>query len=273
MIDLSFKYKDAISFLLNESPFIPEIAVVLGSGLGNFAESTEKIKSVSTSVIPNYPLPSVEGHKGMIHFSKINEKKVLIFQGRNHFYEGYGISDCILPVLLTKKINCKKIIFTNAAGGVNINFRPGDLMLVESFNSINLKKELAELIGISSVESKNNFLNCPSERMNKVIRLAAKENLIELQSGIYWYSKGPSYETPAEIKMIEKFGGDAAGMSTVHEAVYASFIGMELAIISCITNMAAGILPQKLSHQEVTETANQSAEKFTILLKSSISRL
>ena len=273
MIDLSFKYQDAITFLKKESPFTPDIAVVLGSGLGNFADSTKKIKSISTSNIPAYPSASVEGHKGLIHFSKIENKKILIFQGRNHFYEGYGLSDCVLPVLLTKKIGCDKIIFTNAAGGVNKNFVPSDLMLVESFNSMNIKKELTGLIGISSLEAKNNFHNCPSSRINKIFKETADENGINLKSGNYWYTKGPSYETPAEIEMIRRFGGDAAGMSTVHEAIFASSLNMEIAIVSCITNMASGISEQKLSHAEVTETAKNSSEKFALLIKTAISRM
>jgi purine-nucleoside phosphorylase len=273
MIDLSFKYQDAIAYLKKESLFIPDVAIVLGSGLGNFADSTKKIKSISTLEIPAYPSASVEGHKGLIHFSKIQDKKIIIFQGRIHFYEGYNLSDCVLPVLLTKKIGCDKIIFTNAAGGVNKNFLPGDLMLVESFNSINIKKELTELIGISSLEAKNNLLNCPSSRINKIFKLAAEETGINLHSGSYWYTKGPSYETPAEIQMISKFLGDAAGMSTVHEAVFASSMNMEIAIVSCITNMASGISLQKLTHTEVTETAKSSSEKFTLLLKTAISRI
>ena len=273
MVDLNFKYQDAITYLKKEAPFTLDIAIVLGSGLGNFSDSTQKIKTIPTSEIPGFPSQSVEGHKGLIHFSKIENKKLIIFQGRNHFYEGYGISDCVLPVLLTKKLGCSKIIFTNAAGGVNKNFSPGDLMLVESFNSINIKKELTELIGISSLEAKNNFLNCPSSRMNKIFQETAAEIGINLHSGSYWYTKGPSYETPAEIEMIRRFGGDAAGMSTVHEAVFASYLSMEIVIVSCITNMASGISKQKLSHSEVTETAKNSSDKFTLLLKTAISRL
>lgn len=273
MIDLNFKYKDAIAYLKKEAPFTPAVAIVLGSGLGNFANSTKKIRTISTSEIPNYPSASVEGHKGLIHFSVIENKKILIFQGRNHFYEGYGLSDCVLPVFMTKKLGCSRIVFTNAAGGVNKNFIPGDLMLVESFNSINIKKELTELIGISSLEAKNNFLNCPSSRMNEIFKETADENGINLKSGNYWYTKGPSYETPAEIEMIRRFGGDAAGMSTVHEAVFASSLNMEIAIVSCITNMASGISEQKLSHSEVTETAKNSSEKFALLLKTAISRM
>jgi len=273
MVDLNFKYKEAFTYLKNKAPFNPEIAVVLGSGLGNFADSTEKVKTIQTNKIPKYPSSSVEGHKGLIHFSFIEKKKVLIFQGRLHFYEGYDLSDCVLPVLLSKKLGCGKIIFTNAAGGVNKNLHPGDLMLVESFNSMNIKPELTKLIGLSSPENKNNFLNCPSNELNQTISQTADEFGIRLQKGIYFYNKGPAYETAAEIKMIQKYGGDAAGMSTVHEAVFASFLNMEVAIISCITNMAAGISETKLSHSEVTFTANQAAEKFSILLKSIISRL
>lgn len=273
MVDLNFKYKDAITYLKNEAPFNPEIAVILGSGLGNFADSTNKVKTIQTTQIPHYPSSSVEGHKGLIHFSLIEKKKVLIFQGRLHFYEGYDLSDCVLPVLLSKKIGCEKIIFTNAAGGVNKNLQPGDLMLVESFNSFNIKPELTKIIGLSSADRKNNFLNCPSFDMNQIFGQVANAIGIKLTKGVYYYTKGPNYETPAEIKMIQKFGGDAAGMSTVHEAIFASFLNMEVAIISCITNMAAGISETKLSHSEVTVTANQAAEKFSILLKSSISRL
>jgi len=273
MIDLNFKYRDAIEYLKKESPFTPDVAIVLGSGLGNFADSTNKIKTIPTSEIPNYPSAGVEGHKGLIHFSKIGSKKLIIFQGRLHFYEGHHLSDCVIPVLLAKKLGCNKIVLTNAAGGINKKLKPGDLMLSDSFYAANIKKELTKLIGISSIEAKNNFVNCPSSRMNEKFKKASEETGIHLHTGTYWYTKGPNYETPAEIEMIRRFGGDAAGMSTVHEAVFASSINMEVAIVSCITNMASGILPQKLSHAEVTETAKNSAEKFAILLKTGISRL
>ena len=273
MIDLSFKYRGAIDYLNEEAPFKPDAAIVLGSGLGIFADSIKKNKSIQTSEIPGYPFTSVQGHKGLIHFGTIERKKILIFQGRLHFYEGYKLSDCVLPVLLAKKTGCSQILFTNAAGGVNKNFSPGDLMLVSSFNSMNIKKELSELIGIASVEIKNSFLNCPSKRINDIIRNTAEEKSIRLREGTYWYNKGPAYETPAEIKMIGKFGGDAAGMSTVHEAVFASSLNMEVGAISCITNMGSGLSDKKLSHDEVTQTANAVAEKFTLLLKTAIPKL
>jgi len=273
MIDLSFKYKQTITHLKKESPFTPDVTIILGSGLGIFADSIKKIKSFGTSGIPAYPKSTVEGHDGLIHFAKFESKKLMVFQGRLHFYEGYPLSDCLLPVLLTHRLGCNQIIFTNASGGVNRNLVPGDLMLIDSFNAIYLKKEITSVIGIASIEKRNNFLNCPSKRINYVIRQSAKKNNISLKSGTYWYTKGPNYETPAEVTMISKSGGDAVGMSTVHEAVFASSLGMEVGVISCITNMAAGISKQKLSHTEVTDTANKVAKNFSLLLKSTISRL
>jgi purine-nucleoside phosphorylase len=273
MIDLNFKYQDALSYLKKESPFNSDVAIILGSGLGDFADSTKKIKTLLTSEIPTYPAATVKGHQGIIHFSKVENKNVIIFQGRLHFYEGYNLSDCILPSLITKKLGCSKIIFTNAAGGINRNFAPGDLMLIDSFNALNIKKELTGLLGIASLDVKNNFHNCPSEKLNIILKESAVDLGIKLNSGTYWYTKGPSYETPAEIEMIRRFGGDAVGMSTVHEAVFASSLSMEVGAISCITNLAAGISQQKLSHNEVTETAKKASDRFTILLKTAISRL
>ena len=273
MIDLNFKYKDAIDFLKNEAPFDPQISIILGSGLGYFTDSVNKIKSVSTSQIPGYPESTVKGHSGLIHFSKIENKKVLIFQGRLHFYEGYKLSDCLLPVLLSKKLGCEKIILTNAAGGINKNFIPGDLMLIDSFNSINLKKELSEFLGVAPLEVKNHFLDCPSKKLNEIFFSSAINIGINLKSGTYFYTKGPTYETPSEIEMMRRFGADAVGMSTVHEAIFAAYLNMEVAAVSCITNMAAGILKQKLSHDEVTETGLKAAKKFSFLIKSAISRM
>jgi len=273
MIDLNFKYKKAISFIIKESPFTPDVALILGSGLGDFVNESEKIKSLNTSDIPDYPLSTVEGHKGIINFSRIKSKNILIFQGRLHFYEGLNLSDCLLPVLITKNLGCDKIILTNAAGGINRKFLPGDLMLIDSFNSINLKKEVTDLIGLASLEKRNVFIDCPSKEINDFFLESAIDINIPLQMGNYWYVKGPSYETPSEIEMIRKFGGDAVGMSTVHEAIFASSIKMKVAAISCITNMAAGISQQKLSHNEVMETAKKVSKKFSLLLKTAIPRL
>ena len=267
MIDLNFKYKKLIDVLINEAPFTPDVALILGSGLGDFADRIEKLKTISTTSLPGYPPSTIVGHEGKIHFCRYAEKNILIFQGRIHFYEGYLLSQCILPVYISYKLGVKKIFLTNAAGGVNLNFNPADLMLITSFNGINIKKELTDLIGITTLEGKNNFKNFPSESFNNIIREAAKETNLSLKEGIYWYNKGPAYETPAEIQMVGKMGGDAVGMSTAHEAVFAGYLGMETSSVSLITNMAAGISQNKLSHKEVTDTANLAKDKFEKLVK------
>ncbi|MCL5028395.1 MAG: purine-nucleoside phosphorylase [Bacteroidetes bacterium] len=271
MINLHFKYHKLIDQLKIEIPFQPDLAIILGSGLGDFVNKINVLKSIPTSTLKNYPPSTIQGHEGKIHFAEYSNKKLLIFQGRIHFYEGYNISECILPSYIAYKLNCKKIILTNAAGGINPLLKPGDLMLIESVNGISIKKELTDLIGISSIEGKNNILNFPSESLNDVIKQAALNEKINLKEGVYWYTKGPSYETPAEIKMIKKFGGDAVGMSTVHEAIFAAYLGLETSSISCITNFAAGISGNKLNHEEVTETANKVKDKFERLIKKIIS--
>ena len=271
MINLNSKYHELINQLKKEISIQPDLAIILGSGLGDFVNDINLLKSISTSSIVNYPPSTIQGHEGKIHFAEYLGKNILIFQGRIHFYEGYNISECILPVFITHKLNCRKIILTNAAGGINPLFTPGDLMLIESVNGISIKKELADLIGISTIEGKNNLLNFPSKNINEKIKQAALDEKIDLKKGIYWYTKGPSYETPAEIKMIKKLGADAVGMSTVHEAIFAAYLGLETSSISCITNFAAGISDKKLNHEEVTETANKVKDKFERLVKRIIS--
>lgn len=273
MIDLNFKYKNLIKEIEHKSPFNPELAIVLGSGLGDFDTRIEIVNELPTSSIKDYPASTVEGHKGKIIWGKHNSKKILLFSGRIHFYEGYHISQCILPPFIAYKLGCKNILLTNAAGGISSFLKPGDLMLNTSFNGIQIKKELSILLGISNPEKKNAFLNFPSEELNNLIRNAAKEERIELKEGVYWFTKGPTYETPAEIRYISKFGGDAVGMSTVHEAVFSSNVGMNAASISCITNYASGISQQKLSHDDVTETALKVREKFALLVKAFINKI
>ncbi|MGE5681279.1 MAG: purine-nucleoside phosphorylase [Bacillota bacterium] len=267
MINLKFKYESLIKNLKDRAPFVPDLAIILGSGLGDFVSQVNTVEKIPTDTLENYPASTVHGHAGNICFSESNGKKLLLFQGRIHFYEGYHISECILPVYLSHQLGCKKILFTNAAGGINPNLSPGSLMLNSSFNSIYLKKEITELIGLASKAVKDRFLDFPSKKFSNLIHQAAIEEGILLHEGVYWYSKGPSYETPAEIKMIRKFGADAVGMSTVHEGVFASYLGMDVASISCITNFAAGITQFKLSHEEVTITANMVKTIFEKLLK------
>ena len=270
MIDLSFKYKNLIDFIKKDAPFNPELSIILGSGLGDFADQLKIYKSILTSDIPDYPASTVVGHKGKIHFAEYEGKKLILFQGRIHFYEGYKISECILPVFISHKLGAKNLLLTNAAGGINKNFTPGDLMLATSLNGILIKKELTDLIGLTNHKGKDNFFNLPDTHFNSVIKSAAEKENIDLQEGVYFYTKGPTYETPAEINYFAKFGADAVGMSTVHEAVYAGYLGIKTSAISCITNFAAGISDQKLSHTQVTETSNRAKDTFSRLVKAVI---
>jgi len=267
MIDLELKYKNLLQYLKSEIPFNPDITLILGSGLGDFAENIDITKSISTNNIPDYPLSTVSGHKGFLHFAELHEKKILVFQGRVHLYEGYSIDQSIIPVFIANKLESKKLLVTNAAGGVNMNFKPGDLMLVTGFLSQNIKMELSSLFPVPTVEQRNKLNNLPSKSFNKVLKQAALDEKIELKEGTYWFGKGPSYETPAEIVMQRRFGADAVGMSTVQEAIYAGFNGMDVSSISLITNYASGLSPKKLSHQEVIDTAELAKEKFERLIK------
>ncbi|MBU2507357.1 MAG: purine-nucleoside phosphorylase [Bacteroidetes bacterium] len=273
MKNLDFKYEELIAAIKKVAPFKPQIALVLGSGLGGFAKSIKTVKSIPTSSLPNYPKSTVQGHEGFIHFAEYKKKKLLLFQGRIHLYEGYHISKCILPSYISNKLGAEYLLLTNAAGGVNTNFIPGDLMLNISMNAINIKKELTDLFGIATIEQKNQLSDFPNANFNSIIINAALEENIHIKEGTYWFGKGPSYETPAEIRMAAKLGADAVGMSTVHEAVYGAACGMKVSAISLITNFAAGISPNKLSHQEVMETADLAKEKFERLVKRIITLL
>ena len=184
MIDLSFKYEKLVKIIEQETPFTPEVAIILGSGLGEFSNSLETKTLIDAEELPGYPVSAVEGHSSQIKFSILNSKKIVIFKGRSHYYEGYKLSECILPVFVTHKLGCKKLILTNAAGGIKQNLLPGDLMLSTSFNAISLKKELTQLIGLASVEIKKSFLNCPSIKLNDIIRKSAEKEGIRLAKEI-----------------------------------------------------------------------------------------
>lgn len=261
------KYPELLRQVMTEFDATPDCALILGSGLGTFAEKLEIIKSVSTSDLPGYPESTVPGHAGKIHLCAYANKLFLLFQGRIHLYEGYSIQESLLPVYLSHKLGCKSILLTNAAGGINSGLYPADLMLSSSFNAMNLKKVLSSFIGAVSIETKNALLDLTSAELNTLLYQAANEENIVLKEGIYWHTYGPMYETPAEIQMIKKFGGDAVGMSTVHEAIFARVLGMNVAAVSCITNYAAGISSSKLSHLEVIETANIAQDRFERLIK------
>jgi len=266
-IDLDFKYKDLIQKVKEYFNSEFDLGVILGSGLGNFTQSVDIVKSIETSSLPNYPLSTVDGHRGYIHFAKYKDKNLLLFQGRIHFYEGYKIYEVLLPVFIAYKLGVKKLFLSNAAGGINPNFVPGDLMYINDYMMPDIKKNIAAFIGTTNIEYRNSMLNFPDASLKEKLFNAALNEKIRLKEGVYYYTKGPSYETPSEIRWMRKIGADAVGMSTAHEALFAKYLGIETAAVSLITNYAAGISPNKLSHAEVIETADKAANLFERLLK------
>lgn len=270
MTPLERQFGESIDYLEKIKPFNAEIGLILGSGLGDFADSLNPEVSISTSEIPGFPESTVAGHSGKLHFVELVGKRLILFQGRIHFYEGYSLRECLLPVELAFHAGARYLIITNAAGGINPNLKPGSLMLVTGFNSTNIKRELAEVLGPGALERRNRLIGFSQNRVNSALRAAALSTHQHLDEGTYFYTKGPNYETPAEIRFIAGTNGDAVGMSSVHEALYAEHIGIETGMVSCISNFAAGISPTKLNHAEVTETANLVKSKFGALLRETV---
>lgn len=244
----------------------PTIGLVLGSGLGGYADTLEDAVRIPYSEIPNFPVPTIAGHSGALVFGKKCGKDVVVLQGRIHYYEGLPQQEITLPIRVLAALGVKTVVLTNACGGVNLGFKPGDLMLIAdhiNYSGAN------PLIGPNMDEFGPRFPDM-SDLYTASLRAKIKEKAaaagIALQEGVYAMYSGPNYETPAEIRMFRTIGADAVGMSTVPEAIVAAHCGMQVVGISCITNMAAGVLPTKLSHAEVTETANRVKEVFQKLV-------
>ena len=252
--------------------FEPDVALVLGSGLGGFAENIKIETEISYSDIPGFPVSTVPGHAGKFIFGYLGDKKIVCMKGRIHFYEGYNISDVVLPARLMKMLGAKILFLTNAAGGLGEGFGAGDLMLITDHISVFAPNPL---IGPNLDELGPRFpdmSNVYKKDLQDVIRAVAKENGIDLKEGVYCQCTGPSFESPAEIKMLAKLGVSAVGMSTVNEAIAANHMGMRICGVSCISNLAAGISGEPLSHEEVQEAADKAAPLFTKLVSESIKR-
>lgn len=265
-MDLENKLSAAVSWLQAHVPNHPTVGMILGSGLGDYADLLESPLRIPYSDIPGFPLPTVPGHSGALVFGRRNGVDVVIMQGRIHYYEGVSQRQLTLPVRVMHALGVKTLILTNACGGVNLNFTPGDLMLIS--DHINLSGS-NPLIGPNVDSCGTRFPDCSdiyTKALRSRIRAAVEQAGIRLQEGVYGMYSGPNYETPAEIRMYRILGADVVGMSTVPEALVAAHCGMNVVGISCITNMAAGVLPQKLSHQEVMETAAIVHDTFQKLL-------
>lgn len=272
-MDSSVMLTEATAFIKERLPFEPEIGLILGSGLGDLANEIENPIVIKYNDIPHFPVSTVEGHAGQFVIGMFEGRKVIAMQGRFHFYEGYSMQTCTFPVKVMKLIGVKNLLLTNAAGGVNTAYIPGDLMLLSdhiNFAGTN------PLIGKNDDKFGPRFpdaSNVYDKDLNKEIKVLAKKLDIRMQEGVYAMTTGPSYETPAEVRMLRVLGADAVGMSTVPEALVANHMGMKVTGISCITNMAAGILDQPLHHGEVVETANMVKKTFTTLIKNIVPML
>ncbi len=264
---------DCVNQIRKITDFKPYVAIVLGSGLGDFADKINIEATVDYSSIKGFPVSTVAGHKGRFIFGYIDSVPVVLMQGRVHYYEGYTMQEVVIPIRVMSLLGAKKLILTNAAGGVNKSFKPGDLMMLTDHISSFVP---SPLIGKNIDELGARFPDMSSVyslRMQDIVLKSANECNIDLKSGIYTQLTGPNYETPAEIRMFRNLGADAVGMSTACEAIAAIHSGFEVCGISCITNMASGISGAPLSHEEVQKTADEISDKFQRLIKSIVIRL
>lgn len=252
--------------------FSPEIGIVLGSGLGELADEYCEI-AIPYSEIPGFEASTVSGHKSRLVFARINGKKVVMMQGRFHYYEGHPIQKVVFPIKVMKKLGVKTVILTNAAGGVNKAFNPSDLMIItDHINHMNVNP----LIGPNDDTMGDRFPDMSEVYTPELVELTKKTAAklgIDVQEGVYMALTGPSYETPAEVRMARIVGADAVGMSTVPEAIVAKWAGMNVIGISCICNSAAGVSTVALSHADVIHAASVAKERFKVLVKEIIANL
>lgn len=260
------KLMTCLASIREKTDFQPEVALILGSGLGDYADGIRIEMTIEYSDIEGFPVSTVKGHKGRFVFGYVGEVPVVIMQGRVHYYEGYPMSDVVLPTRLMGLLGAKKLLLTNAAGGINETFHPGDFMMLTDHIATCVPSPLIgpnmETLGPRFPDMSEVY----SKRIQEVIRISAKVCGINLKEGVYVQLTGPAYETPAEIRMCRIWGGDAVGMSTACEAIAACHMGLEIGGISCITNLAAGMSKEKLDHKEVQETADRVSKDFKKLI-------
>lgn len=271
-MDVQKKVEQCVAQIREKTDFVPRVALILGSGLGELADEIDAKATISYSELDGFPVSTVVGHEGRFVFGYIQKTPVVIMQGRVHYYEGYAMSDVVLPTRVMAQLGAKILFLTNAAGGINTKFKPGDLMLltdqISSFVPSPLIGPNIEKWG-TRFPSMDTIYDC---ELRDVIRDAAKDT-VELKEGVYLQTTGPCYESPAEVRMLGMLGADAVGMSTAVEAIVARHMGMRVCGVSCITNMAGGTLKEPLSHQEVAEIANRVAPLFKKLVRGAIENM
>ena len=264
------KLQNCLKCVRKKTEFIPKVAIVLGSGLGDYAENIQVECEVPYGEIEGFPVSTVPGHAGKFIFGYIDDVPAVCMKGRVHYYEGYSISDVVLPTRLMRLMGAEILFLTNAAGGVNTSFHAGDLMLIRDHIALFAPNPL---IGPNIDELGTRFpdmSNVYDAELQDIIRKAAKDNNIFLQEGVYAQLTGPSFESPSDVRMILVLGSDAVGMRTVVEAIAANHMWMRICGISCISNLAAGMTSNPLTHQEVQEAADMAAPNFKKLVTESV---
>jgi purine-nucleoside phosphorylase len=264
--------EESLSYVSNQTQQKPQIGLILGSGLGNFADSLKGTDRIPTSKIPHYPASTVEGHKGYLVFGKVDNIPVLAVQGRSHIYEGYSADRVAYIVRLMALMGIDRLLVTNAAGGINPKFRPGDLMIIVDHINFLFRNPLRGKVIPPEVRWPDMHNNYDPELV-ELIEECSLDLQIPIRKGVLFVSPGPSYETAAEVRMIRYLRGDAASMSTVPEVLVARARGIHVGGVSCITNLATGMSDTPLTHSEVTEIANQANEKFQRLVREVILRM
>ncbi len=267
------KLNNCYESIKNRLPFEPKVALVLGSGLGKFADEIDVRGKISYSEIEGFPTSTVPGHAGQYVFGYVDDVPIVCMQGRVHYYEGYPISDVVLPVRLMALMGAKYLFLTNASGGINRDFKAGDFMIITDHISSFAPNPL---IGPNIDEIGTRFPDMSAVYnpiLCDIIEQVAADYDIEIRKGIYAQLTGPSFESPAEIRMLGKLGVDAVGMSTVVEAIAANHMGMKICAVSCVCNLAAGISENPLTHDEVQEAATKAAPLFKQIVRESILRI
>ncbi|MBD2846828.1 purine-nucleoside phosphorylase [Paenibacillus sp. IB182496] len=259
--------QDAAEAIRKQTPLVPEVGLILGSGLGVLGDYMDEATVIPYASIPHFPVSTVEGHAGELLIGKLAGRPVMLMRGRFHMYEGYAPEQTAFPVRVMKALGVERLIATNAAGGINTAYASGELMMIADHLNLTGRNPL---IGPNDDTMGPRFPDMSeaySKRGRQLARDAAAQQGLQLQEGVYAGLLGPSYETPAEIRMLRTLGADAVGMSTVAEVIAARHCGIEVLGISCISNMASGILDQPLSHQEVMETTERVKTRFLQLIQ------
>lgn len=268
------KYTQAADYIKAKIGIQPEVAVVLGSGLGDYTSQLKNTVEIPYSDIPNFPLPKNENHKGVLYAGLLDGKPVILMAGRFHHYEGYSFEQCAIYVPVFMLLGVKTLIVTNAAGGVNASFKPGDLMLISDHIKLTSQSPCMGMeTGLFGRPRFFDVSNVYTATLREKVRAAASKLGQELKEGVYMYFGGPQFETPAEVRLAGLLGADAVGMSTVPEAIMAAYCGLQVIGISCISNMAAGISKVPLSDDDVREVAAMVGGRFAALLNEVIASL